>query len=301
MPLISVVIPAFNREKSITDCINSVLNQSFSDFEIIVVDDGSSDNTAARVKEFSDARVNYFYQDNAGGSKARNTGILAARGKYIAFLDSDDQFLPFHLERALSDMNSGDTVVSFSQIKVDRGGEIFFLKPPASIKINQHVSEYLLADRGFIQTSTLVLPTALAKETLFDEKLKYGQDTDFAIRISQNGGSFIMRKDPSVLWDDKWNEKRVSSKIDFKNRIEWLNRVRSAITDKAYYADLGWPVAKGLSSQGYFLRAFSYYVRALLKGCYSFKLAVVIFLQIFLTQKQYRKLSDFLAKKGIGP
>lgn len=95
--MISVIIPAFNSAESITRSIESVLGQSYKDFEIIVVDDGSSDETSELVKKFG-SKVNYIYQENSGASVARNTGIAAAKGGWIAFLDADDQWLPEKLD-----------------------------------------------------------------------------------------------------------------------------------------------------------------------------------------------------------
>src|SRR5213593_3007644 len=93
-PTFTVVIPTYNRKRTILAAIKSVLSQTYADFEAIVVDDGSSDDTRSVVTALEDPRIHYLWQPNGGGSKARNTGIDAAQGKYIAFLDSDDQFLP---------------------------------------------------------------------------------------------------------------------------------------------------------------------------------------------------------------
>jgi len=99
-PTISVIIPTYNRANFIDVAIKSVLNQSYQDFEIIIVDDGSTDNTEEIVKNFNDFRINYFFHKfNQGISAARNTGIKACQGKYIAFLDSDDEWLPEKLDK----------------------------------------------------------------------------------------------------------------------------------------------------------------------------------------------------------
>jgi len=91
---VSVIIPTYNRAHLVGRAIRSVLNQTYQDFEIIVVDDCSTDNTEEIVKGFNDHRIRYMRHDrNRGGSAARNTGIKASQGKYIAFLDSDDEWL----------------------------------------------------------------------------------------------------------------------------------------------------------------------------------------------------------------
>lgn len=99
-PLFSVVIPVYNRKDFITESIASVLNQNFRDWELLVVDDGSTDGTAEVVKSYSDPRIRYLYQDNAERGAARNLGIRNAQGEYIMFLDSDDRFLQDHMTKA---------------------------------------------------------------------------------------------------------------------------------------------------------------------------------------------------------
>ena len=89
-PLISVVVPVYNVEKYVKECIESILEQSFKNFELIIVNDGSTDNSLNRVLEFKDDRIVLINQKNMGLSGARNTGIHHAKGKYITFIDSDD-------------------------------------------------------------------------------------------------------------------------------------------------------------------------------------------------------------------
>jgi len=98
MPRVTVVIPTYNRARFIAEAIKSVLEQTFRDFELIVVDDGSTDDTAAVVSRFTDPRLRYVYQTNQERSAARNHGIRLAQGEYVAFLDSDDVWLPAKLE-----------------------------------------------------------------------------------------------------------------------------------------------------------------------------------------------------------
>lgn len=98
-PFFSVVIPAYNRAYILPRTIQSVMNQSFSNWELIVVDDGSKDNTREVVSSIKDERIRYVYQNNAERSAARNHGARLSAGTYICFLDSDDEFLPEHLQR----------------------------------------------------------------------------------------------------------------------------------------------------------------------------------------------------------
>ena len=99
-PFFSIIIPTYNREHILPKTIKSVVNQNFNDWELIVVDDGSTDKTKDLINDFSknDNRIKYIYQDNQERSAARNNGIKKSKGKYVCFLDSDDEYLPIHLE-----------------------------------------------------------------------------------------------------------------------------------------------------------------------------------------------------------
>lgn len=297
----SIVIPAFNRAASIEACINSVFSQTEQDYEIIIVDDGSKDNTKEVVESITDSRIRYIYQENGGGSKARNTGIDNAKGKYIAFLDSDDLFLPHHLANALVELEKGDNVCIYTQVIVDRGDDVEFIKPHRSIREGEHISEYLMRDRGFVQTSTLVVPRHLALKSKYDELISTGQDYDFAIKLVHNGGMLKMLPKPGAIWNDQWSANRLSSKSNPKQRLDWLNRIRPLLTNKAYWAELGWPVARAFSQHGKRIKALNLYSQALIRGCYRPKMAIVIFLQVLLSKGAYRKMSDVLAKFGIKP
>src|SRR5215212_10925703 len=101
MPLVSVIIPAYNAGRTITAAVGSVLAQTFRDYEIVVADDGSTDDTGQCVARFGE-RVTYLRQDNAGPASARNLALRHATGKYVAFLDADDVWLPRKLERQIA-------------------------------------------------------------------------------------------------------------------------------------------------------------------------------------------------------
>lgn len=115
--IFSIIIPTYNRAHMLPKTIESVINQTFSDWELIIVDDGSTDNTKVLIEEFieKDARIKYIYQENAERSAARNNGIENASGEYICFLDSDDWYLENHLSRIYEEINKleVDTLESF--------------------------------------------------------------------------------------------------------------------------------------------------------------------------------------------
>ena len=127
MPEVSVIIPVYRTEEYLEQCIDSVLAQTFTDFEIILVDDGSPDNCPAICERYAseDSRIRVVHQENGGLSAARNTGLANAEGRYIYFLDSDDYILPALLETAVRKISCGYDAVYFSCYRVyDDGREV---------------------------------------------------------------------------------------------------------------------------------------------------------------------------------
>lgn len=195
MPKVSVVIPSYNRADFVAETIRSVLDQTYQDFEIIVVDDGSTDNTKEIVDSFKDPRIKYIYQENRGASGARNTGINASIGEYIAFLDSDDIYLPNKLEMDIrmvdSDHNIG-IVCSDAYIFDSETGEIYrrywqknpYLGPFDPQTASKNALKLLLSRGCFIKGSTPLVRRAVFKAVgLFDESIRHSQDWEMWIRI----------------------------------------------------------------------------------------------------------------------
>lgn len=108
--MFSIVIPLYNKEQSITKTLQSVLEQSFTEFEVIIVNDGSTDNSVAKVKEYNDSRIRLIYQQNRGVSAARNRGIVEAKNEWIAFLDADDSWCRQKLEKVSSVIKSNERI-----------------------------------------------------------------------------------------------------------------------------------------------------------------------------------------------
>lgn len=232
-PTFSVVIPLYNRAEIVTTTIRSVLDQDFGDFEIIVVDDGSKDNPEPVVAAIGDPRIRYVRQDNAGGGAARNRGIEEARGRYIAFLDSDDQFLPGKLSIMAAALPDEGNTVLYSQMKVDRGVDRYWVRPERGIREDEDVGEYLFCANQFMQTSTLVVPAALAKRVRFDPALKKGQDLDFAVRLQVAGGRFRMIEQPLTIWLDATEVGRTSYVRGYETSLDWLDRCGHLLTSRA--------------------------------------------------------------------
>lgn len=291
IPFFSVVIPIYNRAAVLETALNSVLGQTFQDFEIVVVDDGSSDDPAGIVARIGDPRIRLLRQENQGGATARNTGIDAAIGRFIAFLDSDDMFLPHHL-LAMHGLLKGTTnTAGYARILVDRGGGRVILKPPRAIRPGEHMATYLFCDRGFVPTISLVVESRMAKKVKYAIGYRYGEDASFAIDLYLAGCNFVMAEEPGAVWKDTFDSGRTSAGRKGVRLTQWIEDLRPRIPDKAYHGCRGWIIAKGIAPADK-IKAFNLYFTALRQRCYSPGLAVIIFLQIFLPDAWYRGVAD---------
>jgi glycosyltransferase involved in cell wall biosynthesis len=290
-PFFSVVIPVHNRAADLARALGSVLAQTEQDFEIVVVDDGSIDDPEKTVEDAGDPRVRYWRQDNRGGGAARNTGIDQARGRFVAFLDSDDRFLPNHLSAMRKLLADTDGVAGYAPVRVDRGGDLSFVKPPRAIGDGEHMASYVLCDRGFVPTITLVVPADLARRVRYDESIAFAQDADFCIRLFLAGCRFVMADRPGAVWNDVCDPRRVSAGRKGARMVAWLEKLKPEIPARAYYGGRGWMIAKGLAYSDP-LSALKLFADAVCRGCYRPRMAAVIFVQIFCPDSLYRKFSD---------
>ena len=198
-PLFSVVIPTYNRAKFIGRAIRSVLDQTCDDYEIIVVDDGSTDATPRIVRSFG-PQVRYIRQRNRGPSEARNAGIRAARGQYIAFLDSDDRFLPNKLaENKAYFETHPECKFLYSWYYDVRKGRRFLQKVKQYADLDQF--RYKLYRRAFtIRTSTVVVHRSCFDHVgLFHPAYRYSQDWDMWLRLAAYYRGHCIRK-PLALY-----------------------------------------------------------------------------------------------------
>jgi len=194
-PLVSVIMPAYNTEQYIGDSIQSVLDQTYTNWELLVVDDGSTDKTAEIVGAFTDtdSRVKYFFQPNGGQSKARNIGIQKARGSLLAFLDSDDLWLPEKLQLQLQAVvaTNVDVVYSNGFVIYEPGaapGQMEF--PIVAGMVEGRKMFDLLLLLNFIPVQSVVLRREVFdKAGPFDESLLC-EDYDLWLKIAASGASF---------------------------------------------------------------------------------------------------------------
>ena len=188
MPTVSVVIPAYNSGATLTATINSVLAQTYADYEIIVVDDGSTDNTRAQVETFG-SRVHYAYQRNSERSAARNHGIRLARGKYIAFLDADDRWLPEKLAKQVALLEHKPDlalVYCWANLIDPSGAARGLIGQDFPIEQAAHCAAFegLLLGRSIPTLCTIIRAACLATTGVFDEQICYIEDWDLWLRFA---------------------------------------------------------------------------------------------------------------------
>lgn len=183
MSKVSVIIPTYNRGYIVKQAIDSVLAQNFTDFEILVIDDGSTDNTKAVVQLIADERVSYFYKENGGVSSARNLGLSKASGQYIAFLDSDDiwpeRFLEVMTERLNENADFGLAYTATTLTFPDGREESDDVSRCLSGRITAHLFEH-----STIWPMAVVIRRSLLGGFWFDEGLKICDDNDAFLRLS---------------------------------------------------------------------------------------------------------------------
>ena len=220
----SIVIPAYNSEKHLNKCLKSVLEQRFESFEIIIIDDGSVDNTYEIAKRYEkkDARVRAYKKINGGVASARNMGIINAEGKYIVFLDSDDILNEGVLEQIYSQLSDSDCDMAICNgyVEISGGGEVSFVNimfgteilnrnlPTLEVKkLCQNLSSMCIAiyRKQFLEEQKL----------LIEEGITCGEDTDFFFRALC--ASKIARIIECTLFSYVYNENSVSNNLEYKS------------------------------------------------------------------------------------
>lgn len=206
-PLVSAVVPTYNRENEVCRAVDSILGQTYKNIEIIVIDDGSTDGSQSRLRKYGD-RIRFVRQTNAGPSAARNHGIRLSRGELVAFLDSDDIWLPKKIERQVSIMQrAGDTVpcclcnasFRFTDGREIKSFDMAQLRPPYLDGIWENVSELLLTRFALFNQAVAVRREVLERIGGFDEALWCLEDYDLALRLSLEG-HWSYTVEPLVVW-----------------------------------------------------------------------------------------------------
>ncbi len=208
---VSIIVPIYNIEKYLPSCLNSIIGQTYQDLEIILIDDGSTDNSGKIANDFAkkDHRIKVIHQKNAGQSAARNTGLAKATGKYISFIDADDEIAPNFIESLFHAYNAS-TSISVCGIRYKRLRQ----KSTSDVYVNpvrrrrKHESKaayilYLLAIDGRMYSSVNKLYLAnIAKVLKFDESINFAEDTKFVLDyLKRSGGEPTFVLEPLYIYN----------------------------------------------------------------------------------------------------
>lgn len=201
-PLVSVIIPVYNAEKYIEQTIQSVLQQTFQDFEIIVLNDGSKDHSGEIIQRMqqADNRIQYIPKANTGVSDTRNIGISKAKGKYLAFLDADDIWLPENLAEKVSVLEQTGKLWTFSDYEYLYENDNHLRFEKKEIKPYNITDNLLLWEMDVVPgpcSNIVVIRTVFDSGVKFDTKLSSPADRDICLQISTKGDAVFINK---VLW-----------------------------------------------------------------------------------------------------
>jgi glycosyltransferase involved in cell wall biosynthesis len=229
MPFFSVIIPTFNRINTLPQTINSVLEQSYTDFEVIIADDGSTDSTDTWAKSIKDPRVNYYYQHNMGVCAARNLGLSYAQGSYICFLDSDDSVTinwlhDFH--KTISIFLNTDIVFCDGVKQYENGEEI-------TIKSNYPYNPKVKDDGGIYLAGLFAIKSEWFERIgRFDEQLKFGEFTDLGFRIKKYEIITAFTNNIGMYYriSAEGGGKNLKNKID--SNLYFINKHKNYFSDK---------------------------------------------------------------------
>lgn len=297
MPTFSVVIPVYNRAHLIEVALDSLRGQSFEDFECLIIDDGSTDGEQLRslVETRYDRRFRYFRFDNAGASIARNRGIDLAEGRYIAFLDSDDQFLPSKLQRVAECLKRQPADIYFARTKAIRGDGAAAIRPSRPPASGERLDEYLFCALEPIQTSTIVIRTDIAKRHPFMPGLKKYEEAIFLLRLVKQGCSIDFIPETLTIWNDDVPAGRLGHRRELDNMKEWYSNERSLLSTRAQQGfranvlsyEYGWSNP---------FRTVSYILEACVRGGTSPKRGMHSLVRALLPQRFYRPIVNAILR-----
>jgi glycosyltransferase involved in cell wall biosynthesis len=196
-PFFSVIIPTYNRANFLYKAIESVLSQTYKGFELIIIDDGSTDNTKEIISKYQDERIIYFYQENKERSAARNQGIALSSGKYICFLDSDDYYLNNRLELLYKEIEKLNFPIVFFYTGILYFSEGTFTKKEEVNKGEENPLEFFV--RAIIGVPQVCISISILNKYKFNTELIVGEDMELWFRIAHEYNYIFLEEQNTVV------------------------------------------------------------------------------------------------------
>lgn len=260
IPLVSIIIPTFNRVDLLKETLISVLEQSFNDYEVIIADDGSSDSTYDLVKSFNDDRIVFLQLPHSGiPSVPRNRAIEIARGKYIAFLDSDDLWLPYKLESSLELLKRNSDVALVCSNEYLYNGEKTTELLQKNISHDKIILFNDLIEGNIISSSTVVVHKEVLEEVgKFDESINFRAVEDYHLWLRLNWKYKIYYSNETLGYYRIHNG---SIRLDNERSLTNLRNVFLDLLDKKYYQDTDMQKKIAARKKNIELALLKYYVK----------------------------------------
>lgn len=229
--MISIIVPVYNKQSYIEKCINSILNQSYQDFELILINDGSSDNSKNLILQYHDPRIHLIDVKNGGVSTARNLGLSAATGKYVCFIDADDWICPDYLRNIITHAEQTDCdilIFGLTKIYPDNRKEIIKFPQISTTQIYQKFmiiqDETAPGSIGFVCNKLIRRGFLLDHHIYFDTNLRLAEDLSFYIDVFTNGPSIATSDECGYMYiQEAENSSAMAPNTDYFSLIYiWL-------------------------------------------------------------------------------
>lgn len=232
MKLVTAIITTHNRKDLLKRAINSVLQQTYSNIELIVVDDCSTDETCDLCKNFPLQYIFIPQKESKGGNYARNLGIKAAKGEYIAFLDDDDYWLPEKIEKQVNLLESKncELVYCSSTLEIISKDSIKYRDVLPNPLYQGDMHKKILLNICCTTSNILVKRTALFKVGLFDENLRFWQEYELTIRLAQRKPFYFVNSPLSIYRIDSQDPQRLTNKYyKWKNAVNYIYKKHASL------------------------------------------------------------------------
>lgn len=215
---ISIIIPVYNVQKYVNKCIDSVLNQTYSRFEVIAIDDGSEDDSGMILDECAqrDSRILVIHKENGGVSSARNCGLEIAKGDFVFFLDADDWIEPYAIEKMIQNVGESD-ILAFSYNIIRNGSQEFIIRNPWNYQKLEKFKTTDLFHDIFARTAILcnkLYRRSVIGNTRFSTSMDYGEDAYFQLQVYKNAKSGVIICEPLYNYYMEREGNVVSASID---------------------------------------------------------------------------------------